>query len=146
MISNRRAFLSATGATIASTGSLLRPALGRSRPAQVSQDELISAIEQHAIWLQDRNCGKRAVFADRDLSGLDFLCEHDELVNLQGSDFTGADLTGVTGNNVSFLRSSLHGANLSWSHFKRSVFDATRAGNLGIVPRDVCRYGRKQTG
>jgi uncharacterized protein YjbI with pentapeptide repeats len=62
------------------------------------------------------------VFADRDLSGLDFLSEQDELVNLQGSDFTGADLSGVTGNNVSFLRSSLHGANLSRSHLKRPTF------------------------
>jgi uncharacterized protein YjbI with pentapeptide repeats len=122
MISNRRRFLAATGAMTGSIGSLLRPVLGRSRTAKVSQDELGSAIEQHAIWLEDHRRGKRAVFADRDLSGLDFLCEQDELVNLQGSDFTGADLTGVTGNNVSFLRSSLHGANLSWSHLKRPTF------------------------
>jgi uncharacterized protein YjbI with pentapeptide repeats len=122
MISDRRGVLAATGAAVAAIGSLVRPALGRSRTAKVSQDELTSAIDQHAIWLQDCSRGKRAVFADRDLSGLDFLCEQDELVNLQGSDFTGANLSGVTGNNVSFLRSSLHGANLSWSHLKKPTF------------------------
>jgi uncharacterized protein YjbI with pentapeptide repeats len=122
MISNRRKFLAATTAAAASISSVIFPGRARSHSAKVSQDELISAIEQHAIWLDDCSRGKRAEFANRDLSGLDFLCEQDRLVNLQGSDFTGADLTGVTGNNVSFLRSSLHGAILSGSFLKKPTF------------------------
>jgi uncharacterized protein YjbI with pentapeptide repeats len=122
MFSSRRKFLAASSAAVASIGSILFPRPGRSYPSKVSQDELVSAIEQHAIWLEDCSRGKRAAFAYRDLSGLDFLREQDGLVNLRGSDFTGADLSGVTGNNLSFLRSSLHGANLSWSHLKKPTF------------------------
>jgi uncharacterized protein YjbI with pentapeptide repeats len=49
MISHRRKFLTAIGATAASIGSVLCPSLSRSRIAKVSQDELSSAVEQHAI-------------------------------------------------------------------------------------------------
>src|SRR5258708_18479501 len=68
---------------------------------KVSQDELTSAIADHAAWLEDGEQGRRAVFSNCDLSGLDFGSHVDSLNNLRGADFSGSDMTGVTGRDVS---------------------------------------------
>ena len=77
---------------------------------KISQAELTAAIERHAVWVDDRDRGTRAAFENCDLTGLDFCSEQGTLVNLRGSDFTGADLTDVTGRDVSFLWASLQNA------------------------------------
>jgi uncharacterized protein YjbI with pentapeptide repeats len=43
-------------------------------------------------------------------------------VNLRGADFTGADMAGVAGRNVSFLRAFLQDAWLSWSRLEQVSF------------------------
>ncbi len=116
MIATRRNFLArSTSAASAAVGALCSPAVAGRRVRPISQGELDGAIEQHALWLEDRHCGARAAFPNCDLSGLDFQCGTDALVNLRGSDFTNADLSGVTGNLVSFRNASLHYARLSES-------------------------------
>lgn len=93
---------------------------------RVSQDELVSAIQQHALWYDDPSKGKRASFSDCDLSGLHFPDHGEEgffnvesldFLNLAGADFTNADLSYATGGNVSFKRCSLQNARLSFSTF-----------------------------
>jgi uncharacterized protein YjbI with pentapeptide repeats len=98
------------------------PFLVASARAKVSQEELNDAIVSHGNWLRDLRTGKRADFSERDLSGLRFSNEQTKLVNLRGADFTAADMTGVTGGDVSFLRASLHDAHLSSSRFERVCF------------------------
>jgi uncharacterized protein YjbI with pentapeptide repeats len=120
---NRRTLVLRTAVSAAATsaGAICTPHVLQRR-RRVSQSELTAALKEHLIWLDDSSRGRRAMFANCDLGGLDFHCMQDELVNLRASDFTDADLTGITGNNLSFLRSSLHGAQLSWSHLKRPTF------------------------
>ncbi|MGH6779885.1 MAG: pentapeptide repeat-containing protein [Bradyrhizobium sp.] len=124
MTINRRTLLLGTAASsVAPFGvAISAPVVLKGRLRRVSQGELSGAIEAHAIWFADNSLGRRAMFADCDLSDLDFHQEQTALVNLRGSDFTGSDLTGIRGDNVSFLRSSLHGARLSWSQLKRPCF------------------------
>jgi uncharacterized protein YjbI with pentapeptide repeats len=107
--------------TLAGAG-VFSPNVAVAHRRRVSQRELDAAIANHATWLEDGSRGARAEFSRCDLSGLDFGAALNALVNLRGSDFTGADLTGATGGAVSFLRSSLHGAHLSWSHLKSPMF------------------------
>lgn len=92
----------------------------RGRP--VSQSALRGALADHARWQEDRTRGKRADFAGRDLSGLDFGIDNPEQVQLRGADFTEADLSGIRGNDVNFYHASLQYAKLSYSHLKAPVF------------------------
>jgi uncharacterized protein YjbI with pentapeptide repeats len=104
------------------TGPVSAPRVLKARRRKISQVELSAAIEQHALWLDDSGRGARAIFNDCDLTGLDFQSKHDMFVDLRGSDFTGADLTGVAGKDVSFLWASLQDARLSWSRLERPTF------------------------
>jgi uncharacterized protein YjbI with pentapeptide repeats len=70
--------------------------------------------------LADGDRGERAIFSDCDLTGLSFHNSSGAFVNLQGSDFTGADLTGMTARDVSFLWASLQNAQLSWSKNRKA--------------------------
>jgi uncharacterized protein YjbI with pentapeptide repeats len=117
MLTDRRNFL-ANLTMAASLPEICSPGVAASRGRRVSQDELDEAVANHAIWLEDCRRGARAEFPRRDLSGLKLRTRHGGLVNLRGSDFTGADLTGVTGKEVSFAHASLHGADLSCSRFE----------------------------
>lgn len=121
-VSRRNVVTFLSGAVAASTNSLATPNVARAHARRVSQGELDGAIARHALWFEDSARGGRAVFSNCDLSGLDLGSAHDTLVNLRGSDFTGSDLTGITGDNLSFLRASLHGARLAWSYLKRPSF------------------------
>ena len=121
-VSRRGFFQRASGATVISIGAMAAPVVLGQRPKKVSQDELSEAIVNHRAWLEDQGKGTRTVFNNRDLSGLHFTSGDGSMVNLRGADFTGSDMTGVTGKDVSFLRASLHDARLSWSHFELVTF------------------------
>jgi len=121
-VSRRGFFQRASGATVISICAIAAPVVLGQRPQKVSQDELTEAIVNHLAWLEDQGKGRRAVFNNRDLSGLNFTSGDGSMVNLRGADFTGSDMTGVTGKDVSFLRASLHDARLSWSRFELVTF------------------------
>lgn len=121
-ITRRSLFGSTTAAATAAVGALAMPNVLPARARRITQSELAMAIEQHAVWLEDGNRGKRAAFCDCDLAGLRFHSGSNEFVNLRGADFTGADLTGVFATDISFLWASLQNARLSWSRFERSTF------------------------
>lgn len=135
MIANRRNFVARLiGA--AAAGAIPAPAIAGSHARRISQGELDGAIKLHALWLEDRGRGARAAFPDCDLSGLDFHGGQDALVDLRGSDFTNADLSGITGSLVNFRRASLHYARLSASQLIEPAFiDASLRGAIcdGIV-------------
>ncbi len=125
MLLARRTFLfggALCSAANAAVSPISAPPVLRTRLRRVSQGELDAAIDAHKAWLDDDSQGERAVFAKYDLSGLDLHSHEDVLIDLRGSDFTGADLTGVTGNLVGFNHASLHGARLSWSRLKKPGF------------------------
>lgn len=121
-MTRRRLFTGIAQAAATSVAAAAAPAIVKRAHRKVSQDEMTTSILSHAAWLENPEQGTRANFCDRDLSSLDFSSGSDDLVNLRGADFTGADMTGVTGRNVSFLRSSLHDARLSWSRFEQVSF------------------------
>jgi uncharacterized protein YjbI with pentapeptide repeats len=98
------------------------PQVLQKKRRRISQGELDEAMEAHEAWLTDGNQGRRAVFTEADLSGLDFRSDQDALLDLRGADFTNADLTGIRANLVSFSYASLHSARLSWSRLKRPSF------------------------
>jgi uncharacterized protein YjbI with pentapeptide repeats len=105
-----------------STGGICSPAVPKRHKRRISQRELEDAAVQHAAWLNDASRGARAVFSDCDLSGLDFLSHEPEIIDLRGSDFTAADLSGASANQISFHRASLQSARLSWSQLKLPIF------------------------
>nr|WP_249146381.1 pentapeptide repeat-containing protein [Bradyrhizobium diazoefficiens] len=97
------------------------PAIARGR-RRVEQHELDVAIALHGLWLEDRSRGRRADFGRCDLSGLDFGLSARRQVVLRNADFTEADLTGITGNDVNFHQASLQYASLAFSRLKAPVF------------------------
>lgn len=121
MLLNRRNILK--GLTSASTlSSALSPNAVHARRRRVTQAELDRAIFRHERWFEDSSTGERAVFSHCDLSCLNFSRDYDALVNLAGADFTEADLSGTSGGLISFIRTSLHGARLSWSSYQEPSF------------------------
>ena len=125
----RRSFLQQLGGFVGlvpATSGICSPAVPKGRKRRIRQSELENAAMQHAAWLNDDGRGARAVFSDCDLSGLDFLSHEAEIIDLRGSDFTAADLSGTTANQISFHRASLQSTRLSWSRLKLPIFgDAT---------------------
>jgi uncharacterized protein YjbI with pentapeptide repeats len=121
----RRGFIQLLGGfagTLPGNTGVCSPLVPRQHKRRISQRELEDAIERHAHWLEDDHRGARAAFGNCDLSGRDFLSGRTEIVDLRGSDFTEADLSAITGNQVSFHRASLQSARLSGSHLKLPIF------------------------
>ena len=96
--------------------------MAKAHKRRIRQSELEDAIALHSFWLEGDGRGDRAVFSNCDLSGLDFLSGHKAIINLRGSDFTEADLTAITGDQVSFHLASLQGTRLSGSALKLPIF------------------------
>jgi uncharacterized protein YjbI with pentapeptide repeats len=115
---NRRKLFAALLGTLAAPPN---PAVSHGR-RRVTQGELDDAIPLHRLWLEDRTGGRRADFAYCDLSGLDFGFSVPDQVVLRNADFTGADLSGIGGNDVNFRHASLQYAKLAGSHLKSPVF------------------------
>jgi uncharacterized protein YjbI with pentapeptide repeats len=122
LFDRRDIFTRLVGAVAATTTSICTPNFARGHSRRVSQADLDNAIERHAIWLVDGGRGARAIFSHCDLSGLDFGFERESSVDLREADFTGADLTGIKGNVIGFVRAAMRGARLSTSQLKRPVF------------------------
>ncbi|WP_441256789.1 pentapeptide repeat-containing protein [Bradyrhizobium sp. 482_C4_N1_1] len=121
----RRGFLQQLGGFVGlvpSASGIYGPVVPKGHKRRISQRDLEDAAVQHAVWLSDDSRGARAVFSDCDLSGLDFLSHEPGIIDLRGSDFTAADLSGTTANQVSFHRASLQSARLSWSQLKLPIF------------------------
>lgn len=123
MIRRRTLLAVSTGALGAILGAvrLAVPAL-HPRRRRLTQEELDHALAEHARWLEDRTCGRRADLAGCNLSGLDLGIDNPRQIVLRNADFTEADLSHVRGGDVNFHHASLHRANLSYSHLKRPVF------------------------
>jgi uncharacterized protein YjbI with pentapeptide repeats len=121
----RRGFLQQLGGFVGlvpSASGIYGPVVPKGHKRRISQRDLEDAAVQHAVWLSDDSRGARAVFSDCDLSGLDFLSHEPGIIDLRGSDFTAADLSGTTANQISFHRASLQSARLSWSRLKLPIF------------------------
>ena len=121
----RRSFLQQVSSFVSilpSTSCVCSPLVSKQHKRRVSQHELEDAVAMHASWLDDDSQGSRAVFSNCDLSGLDFLSNRADIIDLRGSDFTDADLSAITGNQVSFHRASLQDARLSGSHLRLPIF------------------------
>ena len=103
------------------------------RQRRISQAELNDAIETHAEWLAGGSAGRRAVFANCDLSALDLSPRGEGLTDFRAADFTGANLQGTTAALVSFVRASLHGADLSGSCFEDPAFSYASLRNATCV-------------
>lgn len=72
---------------------------------KIEKSEFDTIMEEHKKWLENRECGKRADFSDKDLSGMD----------LSGLDFSYAKMDGVN-----LHKSNLSGANLSYADLNRA--------------------------
>lgn len=121
----RRGFLRQLGGFVGlvpCASGICSPTVSTGHRRRVGQSELEAAIALHASWLEDDSLGARAVFSDCDLSGLDFLSCSPQIIDLRGSDFTAADLSGTTANQISFHRASLQSARLSSSQLKLPIF------------------------
>jgi hypothetical protein len=70
------------------------------REKPVSQQELDEAIRLHGLWLADMNTGQRCMFGGRDLSGLQFGVLSGGPIDLNGADFTQADLSGTEADDI----------------------------------------------
>ena len=116
---NRRHILFAAGAT-ATAGIHPAPALAQNK--RVSQPELDEAIRLHAMWLANINDGQRCRFNGRDLSGLRFGNQGDPPIDLNGADFTQANLSGTEADNILIHHCSFNGAIFDNCHWRQPVF------------------------
>jgi uncharacterized protein YjbI with pentapeptide repeats len=140
-INRRNALLSAVSLGAATYQSVRAHA----KDAQVSQDELDEAIRLHGIWLADMKSGQRCVFGGRDLSGLQFGIPGGATIDLNGADFTQADLSGTKADDILVHHCSFHGARFDGCHWRQPVFafaDMRRASAKRVIwgtpgPRDL---------
>jgi uncharacterized protein YjbI with pentapeptide repeats len=116
---NRRSILFATAAVAVATS---RSALGHKQGKRVSQQELDESISLHGMWLADVNTGERRVFGGRDLSGLQFGCPGGPPIDLNGADFTRADLSDSEADDILVHHCSFNGARFDGCHWRQPVF------------------------
>ena len=99
-----------------------RSTRGRARATRLSQDELNEAIRLHSLWLEDMNTGQRCMLGKRDLSGLKFGVLGGGPVDLNGADFTQADLSGTEADDILVHHCSFNGAKLDGCCWRQPVF------------------------
>jgi uncharacterized protein YjbI with pentapeptide repeats len=116
---NRRSILFATAAVAVATS---RSALGHKQGKRVSQQELDEAIRLHGMWLANMNTGQRCMFGGRNLSGLQFGILGGAPINLNGADFTQADLSGTEADDILVHHCSFNGARFDGCHWRQPVF------------------------
>jgi hypothetical protein len=80
---------------------------------------------QHQLWIEDHNCGKRLELIDANLSGADLSRAVLDNANLSGADLSNAKLS-----NSYLRRSNLFGADLRYSNL--SDADLTGANLSGV--------------
>lgn len=122
---------SSIGLATSSSTALSAPYINSHHRRRITSSELRSAVAQHIRWYNDPSEGRRADFADCDLSGLEFPNVDDDdmpndeelgFLNLAGADFTNADLSYSKAGSISFKRCHLHSAKLSFSEFRAPGF------------------------
>jgi uncharacterized protein YjbI with pentapeptide repeats len=116
---SRRNILFATAAVAVATS---QSAVGRKQGQRVSQQELDEAIRLHGMWLADVNTGQRCTFAGRNLSGMKFGILGGPAIDLNGADFTQADLSGTEADDILAHHCSVHGATFDGCHWRQPVF------------------------
>jgi uncharacterized protein YjbI with pentapeptide repeats len=114
---DRRHLLIATVAAAATSQSAQGYKQGR-----VSQEELDNAIRLHGNWLADINSGQRCMFVGRDLSGLQFGVLGGGTIDLNGADFTQADLSGTEADDILVHSCSFNGATFDDCHWRQPAF------------------------
>jgi uncharacterized protein YjbI with pentapeptide repeats len=131
---------------VAAVGATAAPsAQAYKQEKRVSQQELDEAIRLHGMWLTDMNSGRRCLFGGRDLSGLQFGALGGGPIDLNGADFTQANLSGTEADDILVHHCNFNGAKFDGSHWRRPVFafsDMRRASAKRVkwgVP------GRRQT-
>jgi uncharacterized protein YjbI with pentapeptide repeats len=115
---DRRYLLIATVAAAATSQS----GCGLANANRVTQDELDEAIRLHGGWLENLNTGQRCVFTGRDLSGLQLGKLGGVPIDLNGADFTQANLSGTNADNILVHHCNFNGAKFDGSHWRRPVF------------------------
>jgi uncharacterized protein YjbI with pentapeptide repeats len=150
MTIDRRRFLfaAATSAAVAPQSTECCAEIKR-----VCQEELDEAIRLHRIWLANINSGKRCVFARTNLSGLRFGVLGGATIDLNGADFTQADLSETEADDILVHHCNFNGAKFDGSHWRRPVFasaDMRRAsargaewgtpGRRGSAKRSPCDF------
>jgi uncharacterized protein YjbI with pentapeptide repeats len=144
---NRRSIIFATAAVAVATSQSV---LGRKQDKRVSQPELDEAIRLHAMWLADIKDGRRCMFNGRDLSGLRFGNLGDPPIDLNGADFTQADLSRTEADDILLHYCSFNGATFDNCHWRQPVFafaDLRRASAKQVTwgtpgPRDPLEVPR----
>ena len=116
---SRRHILIATAAEVTAP---LYPARCCSKIIRVFQDELDEAIRLHGMWLTDQNCGQRCMFPGRDLSGLQFRSVCGAATDLNGADFTGADLSETEADTILVHHCSFNGVRFDGCRWRQPVF------------------------
>lgn len=141
MIDRRHFVLAAT--VIATNTS--QPTKAHAHKTRVCQRELDEAIRLHGMWLANMDTGQRCMFGGRDLSGLQFGIPGGVTVDLNGADFTQADLSGTEADDILVHHCSFNGATFNSCHWRQPVFafdDLRRASARQVIwgkpgPRDV---------
>ena len=95
---------------------------GNTREKPVSQQELDEAIRLHGMWLADINTGQRCMFGGRNLSGLHFGRLGGGPVDLNGADFTQADLSRTEADDILVHHCSFNGAHFDGCRWRQPVF------------------------
>ena len=116
---DRRHLLFAAAALATATSLSAKTYKQRTR---VSQDELNEAIRLHSLWLADMNTGQRCMLGGRDLSGLRFGVLGGGPIDLNGADFTQADLSGTEADDILVHHCSFNGAKLDGCCWRQPVF------------------------
>jgi uncharacterized protein YjbI with pentapeptide repeats len=140
MIDRRHFVLAAT--VIATNTS--QPTKAHAHKTRVCQRELDEAIRLHGMWLANMDTGQRCMFGGRDLSGLQFGIPGGVTVDLNGADFTQADLSGTEADDILVHHCSFNGAIFDGCHWRQPVFafaDLRRASAKRVIwgtpgPRD----------
>jgi uncharacterized protein YjbI with pentapeptide repeats len=137
---DRRRLLSAA----AMAGAIPYRLAATCKQQRVSQEQLDEAIRLHGIWLADVSGGRRGMFGGLDLSGLHFGTPGGAPIDLNGADFTQANLSGTVADTILVHHCNFHGAKFDGCHWRRPVFayaDMRRASAKGVEwgtpgPRD----------
>ena len=82
------------------------------------EDALKTIIEQHALYLNNGNTGKRANLRDANLQGADLRDADLRWANLQGADLRDADLRWADLRWADLQGADLQGADLQWGYRK----------------------------
>jgi uncharacterized protein YjbI with pentapeptide repeats len=127
---DRRHLLFAAAAVATTTS---RSAKGY-KQERVSQEALDEAIRLHRMWLAEITNGQRCTLGGRDLSGLRFGVSGGGPIDLNGADFTQADLSGTEADDILVHHCNFNGAKFDGSRWRRPVFasaDMRRASARG---------------